>query len=93
MKYSNFYPTVTYPYIAIIDSMTGELMDTFTNESPKLFCQFLKDFIKSKGKLSNGNDGEVEHASPGPSRGEVVVVDSGDWLWWWLVVVIGCGDW
>lgn len=50
-KYMQFYPNVSMPYIAIIDSSTGELMDTFNKSDPRAFCLFLKEFIKRRGRL------------------------------------------
>lgn len=51
-KYTSFYPNVTFPYIAIIDSRTGEHMATFDKTDHKEFCLFLKEFIKGHGMLN-----------------------------------------
>jgi hypothetical protein len=60
----NFYPSVTFPYIAIIDSRTGEHMSTFTETDPKAFCKFLKNFISLHGRMPSNLQFAADFASP-----------------------------
>ncbi|KAF2364418.1 UBX domain [Trinorchestia longiramus] len=70
-KYMSFYPSVTFPYIAVIDSWTGEHMSTFRETDPKTFCLFLKDFISTHGKLASSAQQSVNSSgarkAPEPS--------------------------
>lgn len=71
-KYMQFYPNVTMPYIAIIDSSTGELMETFNKSDPREFCLFLKDFIKRRGRLPQ------RHSARAASNGSCSSNPAGD---------------
>lgn len=48
-RYIQFYPVNQYPYIAIIDPRTGELVESSNIiDSPDLFCEKITDFLRDR---------------------------------------------
>ena len=48
-RYIQFYPVTQYPYIAIIDPRTGELVENFNNvQSPDLFLEQIIEFLRDR---------------------------------------------
>ena len=46
VRYMQFYPITTFPYIAILDPITGELINSWSNiQDPDMFCEKITDFL------------------------------------------------
>lgn len=63
-RYMQFYPFTTFPYIAVLDPRTGEVLITWNNiQDPDMFCEKVTDFLTYHPSPS----GEVTGEEPNPS--------------------------
>lgn len=54
-RYTQFYPFNTFPYIAILDPRTGELLVSWSNiQDPDMMCEKITDFLHDHPSPSGG---------------------------------------
>jgi len=70
-RYVTFYPVTEWPYVAILDPRTGELMVTWQKLDAATFCDLVTEFLSLHPNLEPGS-GEKDAANSESKNGSAV---------------------